>query len=175
MDIHNYFSIIQFWISVIELWIYMTELWISIITDLWIALIEEWVSITFRGLLPFHGRSTFLRFGCLPGAHSIRWFFFHSMMTSSNGNIFRVIGPLCGEIIGHRWIPPQRPVTRSFDVFFDLRLNKRLSKLSRHRWFDMPSRLLWHHCIRRIWPPEGPRQTIRMVLKMTTKIPPGKM
>ena len=24
--------------------------------------------------------------------------------------------------------PPQRPVTRGFDVFFDLRLNKRLSK-----------------------------------------------
>ena len=26
------------------------------------------------------------------------------MMTSSNGNIFRVTGPLCGEIAGHRWI-----------------------------------------------------------------------
>ena len=28
-----------------------------------------------------------------------------SMMTSSNGNIFRVTGPLCGEFIGDRWIP----------------------------------------------------------------------
>ena len=37
------------------------------------------------------------------------------MMTSSNGNIFRVIGHLSGP----RWIPAQRPVTRSFDVFFD--------------------------------------------------------
>ena len=27
------------------------------------------------------------------------------MMTSPNGNIFRVTGPLCGEFIGHRWIP----------------------------------------------------------------------
>ena len=27
------------------------------------------------------------------------------MMTSSNGNIFRVTSPLCGEFIGHRWIP----------------------------------------------------------------------
>ena len=27
------------------------------------------------------------------------------LMTSSNGNIFRVTGPLCGEFIGHRWIP----------------------------------------------------------------------
>ena len=50
------------------------------------------------------------------------------MMTSSNGNIFRVTGPLCGEFTGPGEFPPQRPVTRSFDVFFDLRLNKRLSK-----------------------------------------------
>ena len=35
--------------------------------------------------------------------------------------------------------PSQRPVTRSFDVFFDLRLNKRLSEaddLRRHRAHD---------------------------------------
>ena len=29
-----------------------------------------------------------------------------SVMTSSNGNIFHVTGPLCGEFTGHRWIPP---------------------------------------------------------------------
>ena len=28
-----------------------------------------------------------------------------AMMTSSNGNIFRVTGPLCGEFTGRRWIP----------------------------------------------------------------------
>ena len=27
------------------------------------------------------------------------------MMTSSNGNIFRVTGHFCGEFTGHRWIP----------------------------------------------------------------------
>ena len=27
------------------------------------------------------------------------------MMTSSNGNIFRLTGPLCGEFTGPRWIP----------------------------------------------------------------------
>ena len=42
--------------------------------------------------------------------------------------------------------PLQRPVTRSFDVFFDLRLNKRLSKHSRRQWFKTPSRSLWRHC-----------------------------
>ena len=36
-------------------------------------------------------------------------------ITSSNGNIFRVTGHLCGEFTGPRWIPAQRPVTRSFD------------------------------------------------------------
>ena len=44
------------------------------------------------------------------------------MMVSLNGNIFRVSGHLCEEFTG------DRPVTRNFDVFFDLRLNKRLSK-----------------------------------------------
>ena len=46
------------------------------------------------------------------------------MVTSSNGNIFRVTGHLCGEFTGHRWIPTQRPVARSFAVFFDLHLKK---------------------------------------------------
>ena len=42
--------------------------------------------------------------------------------------------------------PSQRPVTRSFDVFFHLRLNKRLGKQSRRRWFETPSCSLWRHC-----------------------------
>ena len=52
------------------------------------------------------------------------------MVTSANGNIARITGlcarnsPVNGEF------PAQRPVTGSFDVFFDLRLNKQLSKQS---------------------------------------------
>ena len=46
---------------------------------------------------------------------------------------------------GPRWIPTQRPVTRSFDVFFDLRLNKRLSKQPWGWWFETLSRPLWRH------------------------------
>ena len=49
-------------------------------------------------------------------------------VTSSNGNIFRVTDPLCGEFTGPGEFPTQRPVTRSFDVFFDVLLNERLSK-----------------------------------------------
>ena len=41
--------------------------------------------------------------------------------------------------------PAQRPVTRSFDVFFDLRLNTRMSKQRWARWFEMPSRPSWRH------------------------------
>ena len=67
----------------------------------------------------------------------------HFMMTSSNGNIFRVTGPLCGEFTGPGEFPTQRPVTRSFDVLFDLRLNKRLSKQPWGWWFETPSWSLW--------------------------------
>ena len=41
--------------------------------------------------------------------------------------------------------PAQRPVTWSFDAFFDLRLNKRLSKQSWGWWFETLSRPLWRH------------------------------
>ena len=41
---------------------------------------------------------------------------------------------------------PQRPVNRSFDVFFDLCLNKRLSKQSWGWWFETLPRPLWHQC-----------------------------
>ena len=41
--------------------------------------------------------------------------------------------------------PAQRPVARGFDVFFDLRPNKRLSKQSWGWWFETPSRPLWRH------------------------------
>ena len=48
--------------------------------------------------------------------------------------------PVAGEF------PAQRPVTWSFDVFFDLRLNKRLSKQSWGWWSEMPPRSLWRQC-----------------------------
>ena len=59
------------------------------------------------------------------------------IMTSSDRSIFRVTGPLCGEVTGE--FPSQRPVTRSFDVFFDLSWitgwvnNREAGDLRRHR------------------------------------------
>ena len=52
--------------------------------------------------------------------------------------------PVTGEF------PAQRPVTRSFGVFFDLRLNKRSSKQSWGWWFETPRRPLWRHCNARV-------------------------
>ena len=63
------------------------------------------------------------------------------MMTPSNRYILRVTDPLCGVTE----FPSQRPVTRRFDVFFDLRLNKRLSKPPRRQWLETPSRPLCRH------------------------------
>ena len=59
---------------------------------------------------------------------------FSALMTLCNGN-----PPITGRFSS------QRPLTRSFHVFFDL-LNKRLNKQSRRRWFETPSCSLWRHC-----------------------------
>ena len=42
--------------------------------------------------------------------------------------------------------PAQGPVTRSFDVVFDVRLNKRLGNQSWGWWSETPTRSLWRHC-----------------------------
>ena len=67
------------------------------------------------------------------------------MMTSSNGNIFALLAICAGNSPVHGEFPAQTPVTRSFDIFFDLRLNKRLSKHSRGWRFETLSCPLWRH------------------------------
>ena len=57
--------------------------------------------------------------------------------------------PVTGEY------PSQRPVTQSFDVSFDLRLNQRLSKQSWGWWFETPSRSSWRHCDYKMCPVSG--------------------
>ena len=68
------------------------------------------------------------------------------MMTSSNANIFHVTGHLCRDSPITSEFPAQRPATRSFPVFFDLHLNKRLCKQWWGWWFEMPSCQLIRHC-----------------------------
>ena len=54
--------------------------------------------------------------------------FISPLMTSWNGNIPRVTGPLWGysEVIGE--FPSRKPVNRNIDVLYDLRLKKQLSQ-----------------------------------------------
>ena len=66
-------------------------------------------------------------------------------MTSSNENVFCVTGHLCGEFTGPRWIPRTKASGAELWCFFDLRLNKRLSKQPWGRWFETLSCPLWRH------------------------------
>ena len=59
---------------------------------------------------------------------------FSALLAISAGN-----SPVTGEF------PTQRPVTRGFDVFFDLRPNERLSKQSWGWWLETLSIPLWRH------------------------------
>ena len=54
--------------------------------------------------------------------------------------------PHLPDATGPGEFPTQRPVTRSFDVHFDLCLDKRSSDQSWSWWFETPSRSLWRHC-----------------------------
>ena len=67
------------------------------------------------------------------------------MMTSSNGNIFRVTGHLCGKFTGPRWISRTKASDAELWCFFDLHLNKRLSKQPWGWWFETPEWSLWRH------------------------------
>ena len=73
---------------------------------------------------------------CAPLKHT--WWCHQMETISTLLAIWTGNSPVPGEF------PTQRPVMRSFDVFFDLRLNKWLSKQSWGWWFEMLSCPLWH-------------------------------
>ena len=119
------------------------KMWPDLLIDFYVRTIiisKFW----FMGLQTNHLSNGFLKHHAHPGLIK-QGFLFQNMMTSSNENIFRVTGPLCGEFTGPGEFPTQRPVTRSFDVFLDLRLNKRLNKQSWCWWFETLSRPFWRH------------------------------
>ena len=67
------------------------------------------------------------------------------MMTSSNETFSALLAICAGNSPVPGESPAQRPVARSFDVYFDLRLNKRLIKQSWGWWFETLPRPLWRH------------------------------
>ena len=71
------------------------------------------------------------------------WF---DMMTSSNGNIFRVTGHLYGEFTGRRWIPHTKASDAELWCFLWSASDKRFSKQSWGWWFKTLSHPLWRQC-----------------------------
>ena len=119
---------------------YQNQCWLTIKGDLWHSL-ESNFTRSPGEINPQHVfRNYTFEITSTSPRDGLKWF----MMMSSNGNIFRITGPLCGEFTGHGEFPTQRPVTQSFDVFFDL--NKRLSKQPWGWWFETPSWSLWRQC-----------------------------
>ena len=88
------------------------------------------VRCVFRRLVK---RRLWTQYGCSWWRHQMKTF--SELRAICAGN-----SPVPGEF------PAQKPVTRSFDVFFDLRPNKRLSKQSWGWWFETLSCSLWRHC-----------------------------
>ena len=105
--------------------------------------------------------------------HSLTWYTINEftrytykvhMMMSSNGSIFRVIGPLCGEFTGDRWIPLTKAVdTELWSFLWSVPwINGRVNNheaddLRRHRaHYDvivMSKLILWARHV--LWNPSG--------------------
>ena len=75
--------------------------------------------------------------------HATLWYSIHDDVMK--WKYFPHYWPFVQRIPTHGF-PTQRPVTKSFDIFFDLRLYKRLSKQSWGWWFETQSCPLWRHC-----------------------------
>ena len=72
----------------------------------------------------------------------------HNMMTSSNGNIFRVTGPLCGEFTVNRWIPLTKASVAELWCFLSYAPEQTVEQtIETHVIWDItPSRWLWYRC-----------------------------
>ena len=121
-------------------------------TASWLSL--GWISTKsiFRGVQDLHKNSN--RYLCYftknPLAKGFNCFqpftvtVFHMRNDVIKFTLFPRYWPFVREFSGE--FPSQRPVTRSFDVFFDLRLNEQLSEQSWGWWFETLSCPLWRHC-----------------------------
>ena len=91
----------------------------------------------------FYGNDILLLVICGPShGHNFFSTWWHHQMEA-----FSALLTLCaGNSPATGKFPTQRPVTRSFDVFIDLRLNKRLSKHLWGWWYETPLCSLWRQC-----------------------------
>ena len=112
-------------VSVIDIWTYMVQNQSSICSLYWFEARLEWRHLKFIWSIPnITGHWKWKKATeCIDLAYC--W---QIMMASSNGNIFRVTGPLWGESTGHRWIPLTKANDTELWCFFDMRLNKQTVK-----------------------------------------------
>ena len=90
----------------------------------------QWIDVVLAPILCNAIHSTEIVVPTVSNIDNIAWWrhqmeIFPALLALCAGN-----SPVTGEF------PAQRPMTRSFDVFFDLRLNKRVSKQSWGWWFE---------------------------------------
>ena len=93
----------------------------------------SWYSLPRKTKIPFHMVHTMAADDGLQFHDIVTKWSFSALLALCAGN-----SPVTGEF------PAQRPATWSFDVFFDLHLNKRLSKQSWGWGFETPSRSFFH-------------------------------
>ena len=103
----------------------------------------SWTSVTSVQML--------IKWSHLPGANEWMWSLLGDLMLTSwwhhQMETFSALLAICaGNSPVPSEFPAQRPVTQSFDVFFDLRLNKWFRKQSWGWWFETLSHPLWRHC-----------------------------
>ena len=133
--------------------------------------LKEYICILYRSaalaavkILPWKNKGPFI---VRSQYYSCWWFGVDIALPESWGRhqmeTFSALLAFCKGNHQSRWIPLKKSVTRSFDVFFDMRLNKWLCKQLRRRWFDTPSSSLWRHCNE--WSSFGPRRLKLLLLK----------
>ena len=69
-----------------------------------------------------------------------------SMMTSPNGDLFRVTGPLCRESTGDQWIALTKTSNAELWCFLWSAPEQTAEETIKTPGFETPSRSLWRHC-----------------------------
>ena len=78
--------------------------------------------------------------------YAMSWLWINTWWHHQMENFSALLALCAGNSLVTGEFPAQRPVTWSLDVFFDLQLNKRISKQLWGWWFETPSHSSWRHC-----------------------------
>ena len=125
-----------------------------LISSLILSVIAIWQPL----LITFHQQQAFCIASKMEASYGVELY----MMTSSNGIIFRVTARCAGNSSVSGEIPLTKASDAELDVFYDQRLNTRLSKQSWGWWFETLSRSLWRYCneplvFKEYWKAQNPK------------------